>query len=110
MKVFLDDLRPTPEGWVRTFTVEQTIDLVATYEVTHVSLDHDLGDADLARSEGRSEVTGYDVLTWIEEQVVCNKFKPPHMQVHSDNGPGIERMRRAIASIERHVNRNEAQP
>lgn len=35
MKVYLDDLRPTPEGWKRTYTVEETIALIEKGSVTH---------------------------------------------------------------------------
>ena len=30
MKVYMDDLRSTPIGWERTFTVEETIDKLKT--------------------------------------------------------------------------------
>lgn len=43
MKVYLDDVRVTPPGWVRTYTVEQTISILKTGNVTYLSLDHDLG-------------------------------------------------------------------
>lgn len=44
MKVFLNDERSTPDGWVRTFWPEEVIALLQTGEVTELSLDHDLGD------------------------------------------------------------------
>jgi hypothetical protein len=98
VKVFLDDIRPTPDGWIRTYSVTETIDLLQTGQVTELSLDHDLGV--------ESQVgTGYDVLLWIEEQVVTNKFRPPVMVIHSDNAAGIARMRLAIESIKRLASR-----
>ena len=42
MKVYLDDVRQAPEGWVRTYTVAETIELLKTGEVVELSLDHDL--------------------------------------------------------------------
>ena len=77
MKVFLDDERQTPEGWVRTYTVNETIDLLKSGEVTDLSLDNDLG-------EGVEE--GFRVLDWMEAEVIGGGFKPPeNMQVHSGN-------------------------
>jgi hypothetical protein len=91
MKVFLDDLRPTPEGWRRTYTVEETIDLLQTQTVTHLSLDNDLG-------EGLKE--GYMVLDKLEEIVYFDfTFPIPEMMVHSSNASRIEYMERAIKSI-----------
>ncbi len=43
IKVYLDDERQTPKGWTRTYSVNQTITLLKTGLVTHLSLDHDLG-------------------------------------------------------------------
>jgi len=90
-KVFLDDVRITPEGWVRVFWPDEAIALLKTGEVTHLSLDHDLGD------EQRG--TGYDVLLWIEEAVAVDGFKAPEITVHSANPAARQRMEAAIAAI-----------
>ncbi|WP_309295279.1 cyclic-phosphate processing receiver domain-containing protein [Aeromonas caviae] len=42
---------------------------------TEISLDHDLGD------DGRG--TGYDVILWIENEVMTNYFIPPKIHIHS---------------------------
>ncbi|EOG1039930.1 cyclic-phosphate processing receiver domain-containing protein [Pseudomonas aeruginosa] len=65
----MDDERSTPEGWVRTFWPDETIELLKRGSVTELSLDHDLGDDDRG--------TGYTVLLWLEEQVALNGFVPP---------------------------------
>ena len=101
MKVYLDDVRePTPDGWVRTYTAPETIELLRSGQVSHLSLDYDLG-------EGNGVGKGSDVTDWIEEQVVTNNFHPPQMVIHSDNPAGIERMRQTIRSIQRRVSRRE---
>lgn len=43
VKVYLDDVRPTPAGWVRAYTPEEIIDLIRTGKVEAISLDFDLG-------------------------------------------------------------------
>ncbi len=93
MRVFLDDERATPEGWVRTRWPDETIALLETGEVTELSLDHDLGD------DARG--TGYDVVLWIEEAVALRGFKPPRMSVHSANSSAREKMCAGIAAIEK---------
>jgi len=104
MKIYLDDVREAPEGWVRTYTVAQTIALLSVFlgdktntdRITHLSLDHDLGD-DLNIG------TGYDVLLWIEEAIGATprriNYLPDIISVHSANPVGRNRMVKAIESI-----------
>ena len=91
MKVYLDDERKTPDGWVRVYWPDEVIELLKTGDVTEVSLDHDLGDDDRG--------TGYDVLLWLEEQVVVNGVSPPKLRVHSANTSARAKMEAAIAAI-----------
>lgn len=90
-KIYLDDLRPAPDGWVRVFWPDEAIALLKTGEVTHLSLDHDLGDDQRG--------TGYDVLLWIEEAVAIDGFKAPEITVHSANPAARQRMEAAIVAI-----------
>ena len=95
MKVYLDDERQTPEGWKRVYWPEEAIELLKTGKVTHISLDHDLGDD--------VHGTGYDVVLWIEEAIFTNGFNPPHMQVHSANSSAREKMQNGINNILRNL-------
>jgi hypothetical protein len=95
MKIFLDDLRDTPEGWVRTYWPEDVIELLKSTNIVELSLDHDLGDDEHG--------TGYDVLLWIEEQVICNGFRPPKIAIHSANSSARLKMQAAIETIERYA-------
>jgi hypothetical protein len=78
LKVFLDDERMTPDGWWRVYTPEQAIAILDNGMVTHISLDHDLGDDRLIG-------TGYDVILWMEQQVMSGEFKPPAILIHTAN-------------------------
>ena len=93
MRVFLDDERSVPEGWVGARWPEEVISFLERGEVDEISLDHDLGDDEHG--------TGYDVLLWIEEAVATRGFRPPKMKVHSANSSARLKMDAAIASIER---------
>ncbi len=97
MKVYLDDERTTPEGWVRTYWPEDTIELLKTGEVTELSLDHDLGDDERG--------TGYDVVLWIEEAVYTRGFIPPFVKVHSANASARLKMESGIRNINAKVQR-----
>jgi hypothetical protein len=82
MKVYLDDIRPIPNGWIGCRWPDEVIDL-----------------GDDIRG------TGYDVLIWIEEQVMSNGFVPPSViKVHSANPVAKARMEQAIDSIFRRAN------
>lgn len=92
MKVYLDDERIAPEGWVQVRWPDEAIKLLQTGTVTHLSLDHDLGDDQRG--------TGYDVLLWVEHEVASSKFTPPaKIDVHSANLAARNRMLAAIESI-----------
>ncbi len=96
MNVFLDDRRPAPDDtWVLVTTPSAAISLLETGEVELISFDHDLG------YDGEIELTGNDVLLWIEEAVALRGFQPPEMLVHSANPPGHEKLLRGIEAIHR---------
>lgn len=103
MKIWLDDCRPAPEEWVLCRWPEEVIELLKTEEVDEISLGHDLADP-LVVGQGYcsslKERTGYDVLTWIEEQVVCNNFEPPKIHIHSANSAAQKRMLAAVDKIQ----------
>ena len=109
--MYLDDERTEPDGWVRVKTPAQTIALLETGEVSHLSLDHDLGD-----DEGIG--TGYDVVLWMEEQVFLTergnfynapkrlgqisetRFIPPeNITVHTANVSARVKMEQGIKKI-----------
>jgi hypothetical protein len=95
VKVWLDDRRPAPEGWVRVRTPEEAIDLLRAGGVDELSLDHDLG-------VGARERTGHDVLLSLEREVAADRIRPPGaIRVHSGNGGAAGRMEQAVESIRR---------
>ena len=96
VKVFLDDVREAPPGWVRTRTPEQTISLLRSGNVTALSLDHDLG-----LDTRESERSGYSVLLWLEREIGEGRWRSrlPEIEIHSANPAGQERMRRALEAI-----------
>jgi hypothetical protein len=98
VKLWLDDRRDPPDAsWRWVTTPEEAIALLARNEVELISFDHDLG------IDGDREMTGYEVLLYIEEAVATREYEPPQMLVHSANPPGHERLLRGIKAIERRV-------
>lgn len=91
MKLYLDDERTAPDGWVQVRWPDEAIELLKQGVITHLSLDHDLGDDQRG--------TGYDVLLWIEQEVALQRFVPPDITIHSANPAARQRMLAAVASI-----------
>lgn len=113
INLFLDDMRPCPEGWVLVKTVEEAQHYLKLGIVDHMSLDHDLGACDACLG-GKSPAewltatnfesmpncdhfgTGYNLCVWMAEHGIWSKQKPT---VHSANASGRERM---VGVIERY--------
>lgn len=95
IKIYLDDTRPAPEGYLLCSTPRAVIDLLTQYpgQIDEISLDHDLGIFALG-----VEVTGYDVLLWLESNP---HFAPDKINVHSANTAVWLKMKQAIASIKK---------
>ncbi len=91
MRVFLDDSRPTPEGWVRVYWPEEAITLLETEEVELISLDYDLGDGERR--------TGMDVLVWLETAVAEGRIDAPLIRIHSDHRFGRIKMQMMAEAI-----------
>lgn len=93
MKIYLDDLRPTPPGWVRAYWPDEVIHYLAQGIVTEVSLDHDLGDD--------TRGTGYTVIQWLEDAVTTRGFIPPVIHIHTANPAAAHKMRLGVQNIDR---------
>lgn len=93
MKLYLDDERPTPEGWVRVFTAHEAIALLKTGTVDVISLDHDLGPPEAG--------DGYEVAKWIEAEAFAGTLKRLVWSVHSANPAGRRNIEAALQAAER---------
>lgn len=105
MKLWHDDVRPAPEGWMwaRRNSEAKAI-LMNCWPIVEISLDHDLGLHDVVLPEnpdeqmdvlflkGQAAETGLDLVNWmIEEGRV-----PRSVTIHSWNPPGAQAMLRAF--------------
>jgi hypothetical protein len=89
VKMYLDDVRKCPEGWILVRTYQEARSLVDTGQITEVSLDHDLG----------TDETGYDVILWIERQVYFGQIRKPVIHIHTSNPAGRRKMELARDAI-----------
>ena len=88
MRVFVDDLRVAPEGWVLARTITEAIRMLATQKVEEVSLDHDI-----AYQNERGEFTGkcsqenYTPVAWYIREM-AQESRPGRVYVHTANPDG----------------------
>jgi len=95
MKLWIDDVRPAPEGYVWCNTVNEARDTILVCElyatvlesnrVELIDIDHDAGDY---VSDGGDYIK---LLDWLEE---TGRSYPIH--IHSANPVGVANMRRII--------------
>jgi len=86
MKIWVDDIRPAPEGWHWWKSSEEAIFFLSEWKQLHglglievpkvMSLDHDLGGDDTTRP----------IVIWMCE----SNFWPVEVRVHSANPVGVE--------------------
>lgn len=92
MKVWHDDIRPAPDGWVWARTNKQAQELLENNAVSEISLDHDLGldsvseqmiedDPELLFLAGTAEDTGMNLVDWMIE----TRHVPDTVIIHSWN-------------------------
>lgn len=89
MKVWLDDLRPAPEGFIHVHNLDEFIRLLTDKDerIEVMSFDHDLGQDE----SGREELSGYDIIKWLAENYLDRW--PTVVRVHSANPVGAENIR-----------------
>ncbi len=93
MKVYLDDWREPPDGWRLVKSTRILMHWLKNYsdKITEISLDHDLGLEDEC---------GYDVLLWVEKEIMMNGYIPPKIKIHTANPSARKKMELALRKIE----------
>ena len=90
IKLYVDDERQAPNGWVNVKSAEMAIKLLKEGRVEELSLDHDLG----------RKKTGYDIVLWMERAVMEGSFELPNkIIIHTANPVGRQKMAAAINTM-----------
>lgn len=100
LNLFLDDLRPTPEGFDRVYTVKECINKIKEFNNNKIgigilSLDNDLG---------KNQKEGRKVVDFIELEFINNPnfILPEFIIVHSSNAVAKQYMSQIIERIYGH--------
>ena len=91
MKLWLDDVRTPPDGWIWAKSVSRAQLLCYSHVFEEMSLDHDLGDYS---SEGGDGIAFVDWLCEAGQSVPS--LWPKVIFIHSGNPVGRDNMLRAI--------------
>lgn len=88
LNLWLDDVRPVPDGFTGAHSVNEAIRLVKECEhFAAASLDHDLGDY---------EHDGGDAIKFVDWMAEWGMWPSGDIYIHSSNPVGRDNMRRTI--------------
>ena len=96
IKLYVDDLRDIPAGYVGARTIKEAIDFLENpaYMITHLSLDHDMGED----VNGNLLATGQDLVRTIGERGLYAQ----KIYIHTQNSYGRSAMFSSLESFKRH--------
>ena len=81
MKLYLDDLRTTPEGFERVYSYEEFVAYLQHYGLPDfISFDHDLGEG----------LSGYDCAKYMVDYCLDHQLPLPKFILHRQNPVGKE--------------------
>ena len=90
MNLYLDDLRPTPEGFDRVYSYEEFVAYLERKGLPDfISFDHDLGE----------DLSGYDCAKYLVAYCLEHLRSLPDYQVHSQNPVGRENIERLLENF-----------
>ena len=84
MKLYVDDTRLCPDGWVLARTYEEALELLRAGQVTHLDLDWNLG-------QGRDR-TGLSILHWLGTAVRSRQIPLPDISVETADAGARQQM------------------
>lgn len=107
VKLWHDDIRPAPPGWLWARTNEEAQAILKEHVVVECSLDHDLGLHEveelpeeieslidlMALTASRVGQTGYDLVNWM----IVEDIFPAVITIHSWNPEGANAMAQRLA-------------
>ena len=93
-KLYLDDLRPFPEGNIGVRSYTEFITYITDSGLPDfISFDHDLG----------LEESGYDCAKWLVNYCLDNNFRLPKFDVHSQNPVGKENILSLLQNFKKNI-------
>ena len=103
MKIYLDDLREAPEGWVRVDHPNQVISYILQGKAEVIDLDYHLGDD--------SDYTGLTVLKWLMNEILEGRTPQvvPEILIHTGDSEAELVMEQIRSRIYQWIGRDAAE-
>jgi hypothetical protein len=108
IRLYVDDIRKEPEGWVRAKTVTEAIRILDEQDVVEVSLDHDISmKVSVGYGDSRpfaSPETYEPVARFIRQMALAHlngggSFNINKVTLHTANAVGAEKMKAILAPV-----------
>lgn len=99
IRLWIDDIRPAPEGWHHAKTCAEAIEFLENNFVDEVSFDHDSGDDDFDFIK---------VAHWLEESACFNTYHRVKWYVHSANPAGAAAIKATMERADKYWDENLA--
>lgn len=88
IKLFVDDLRVAPEGWVLARTITEAVRILANFNVELVSLDHDIVYVDERGAfTGKVAAENYTPVAYFIREMPTERL-PQTIYIHTANPDG----------------------
>ena len=101
IKLYVDDIRPCPDGWVLARTITEAIRILALQDVSVCSLDHDICHAILPGDDHGSNIyqpvccpETYEAVAWYIS--LMPKERRPKVKFHTANPAGRAKMQKIL--------------
>lgn len=102
MKLYIDDIRPAPDGWQQARTVTDAIRFIEQFglEVDEISIDHDISYAvevagtqrPFPSPENFTAVARYIYVYYRERHIPDCALVPPKITIHTANPVGAKEL------------------
>lgn len=97
MRIWVDDIRPAPEGYIWCRSVNETINTIDSLDMMCGSFDSMIELIDIDHDAGDFASDGGDYIKLLDYFEECfGKDLPYKIKIHSMNPVGVENMRRII--------------
>ncbi|MEK6881690.1 MAG: cyclic-phosphate processing receiver domain-containing protein [Nanoarchaeota archaeon] len=88
IKLYVDDVRSAPPGWILAKTITEAIRILACFRVIEISLDHDIAYFDESGIfTGKVSNENFSSVAWFIANIP-KKFRPKKVYIHTANPTG----------------------
>lgn len=104
MKLYVDDIRPAPEGWLHSRTVTSAIKLLAQFglQIDEISIDHDISYSVEVAGTQRPfpSPENFTAVALFISRLYLQSEQKPKVLIHSANPVGAEEIRRILIDFD----------